>query len=637
MRPVSASHLLLFPLIVGAILASLTLSFPFLWDDYDFMGRSLQLESRELLPDPQTLYYRPISRELYFALIHLLGASPLVGHILNLFGLLGAMYLLYRCTNIIAGEQAAVYAVLLFSAMGAVPVLVGWVSGSQDLLAIIFVLGALLAELKGRKRMALAFALGALLSKETALAIVPALIAASTFGATRPDRVLSILRYAALVLPYLLLHPALRAISSRGPDAVGAVLPSAQHSIHSMVLGGLATFNLLLGSTSTDAWKTLSLPGLGAIFFSVLAWLSVRRLPPPVGQRLDLRQQLLLSLLLILPPILITALFAPMWSPYYACFPALGLCIGGGALLGRSRPRVALAGILVYLVLGLWTRTVGLEPTIVTESNLRRTGLALRRVEAEFKSLRSSFPPQSAIYVSTQLGGPAGVYTHMYRFQAPRVWYGEPSLLLLDPNRYQPGMHHEFLFWLTPELDLIEIDLRTLLPRTAGAKPQAFAYHKTLRTFALGRAAGGKTDSAVRILTQMSGREPMVEAYDRRTAAALLIAADRRQEAHTLLRGVPEFSWVEAMEATFAILHEPSRGLDLDGAVMEAFGLTPSDVRTNRMLMRAFDENGFSEAALRFARRLTRLSPNDSEAHAVLRKWLQRKSGPQLTVPIPHS
>jgi hypothetical protein len=185
-------------------------------------------------------------------------------------------------------------------------------------------------------------------------------------------------------------------------------------------------------------------------------------------------------------------------------------------------------------------------------------------------------------------------------------------------------------------LNVFEIDPRTLAPRGLGPLPDAFGYQKTLRTFALGRAAAGDTDGAVRILTSMLGRPREVEIFDRRAAGAILIASGRIADAERLLQNVPSFDGVTTLQAIFAMLAEPVPGIDLDSAAMEAFGISGGDVEVNRMLMQAYDAGGFADSAVRFALRVQQLAPNDPEASRVLRKRSPSAAGPGVTVPIPH-
>src|SRR5262249_10031260 len=135
------------PCLTLIILALPNFHFPFIGDDFDFLYRALRFRLSDLLPNAQSLYYRPLSREVYFGILTLLGQSPVLGHLLNAAALFGAVILLFLIVKTLAGERAAFFSTLLFSGMGALPTLVGWVCGIQDILAIVFVLGAILAEL----------------------------------------------------------------------------------------------------------------------------------------------------------------------------------------------------------------------------------------------------------------------------------------------------------------------------------------------------------------------------------------------------------------------------------------------------------------------------------------------------------
>jgi hypothetical protein len=275
-----------------------------------------------------------------------------------------------------------------------------------------------------------------------------------------------------------------------------------------------------------------------------------------------------------------------------------------------------------------------LDPTVTTEVNLRSSGRALARVETGFKVLRPAFPVASHVYVSVQSRGPQSVYHLLLRYQPLRVWYGDPSLEVRDPNDRTRTPGPEFLFWISPSLDVFEVDHTTFAVRGTGAKPGLTQYQKTLRTYALGLAAAGRTEEALRILLGMPGRAAVVELFDRRLAAALLLAAGERERAATLLHGLPEFDRPTALSAVVAALVEPVTGLDLDSSAMEAFGISPRDEDALRQLMRAFEQAGSLQAARRFATRLLELAPKDMEA-AALRRRLSVEQGVRVTVPTP--
>ena len=497
---------------------------------------------------------------------------------------------------------------------------------------MLFIMGSVFAQLRDRTLLAALLFACALLSKETAAAMLPAIVVAGHLQRQRIDfRVIA--PYFAVSVAWLLIHPAPRLLPSQASrnETLGA---QAVGPLASLLREVLAVLNVPLGPI--DRTFLASLAPYVVVAFGILAiglFMSARG--PSSHSRLG--RPMILGLIMALPTCLMPGLLPLLWSPYYSCMPALGLALALGVLLARATPIHSSLVIAAYFAMGIASRSVGLEPIVTSELHLHSTAKAISKVEQGFKALRPNLPEKAHVYVSAQVQGPEGVYAHLFRWQPLRVWYREPSLLLLDPNRPKKGPGEDFLFWVTNDYKVFEVDLHTLEPRSSGPSPDLFAYQKTLRTFALGLAALDRTDDAVRILLQMRGRPLAVQVYDRRTAAALLLVAGRRQEGLALLEGVPQFSRVEALDAVFAILHEPSPGIALEAAVMEAFGLSPEDLEANRMLMQAFDQNGFYEAAIRFAHRLNTLAPNDTEASAVLRKWAGRRKPIPITVPTPNN
>lgn len=145
------------------------LRYPFFADDYLFLD---QLRGRGFLSawtvhDPLRNYWRPLSRQVYFGFVGLLGESPLVAHILNLTLFLGILVLLYLLVRRLVSTRAAIVATALVALHEVADVPVLWASGSQDLLAVAGALGALYLSAIGRVRWAVVPFLAALLSKET--------------------------------------------------------------------------------------------------------------------------------------------------------------------------------------------------------------------------------------------------------------------------------------------------------------------------------------------------------------------------------------------------------------------------------------------------------------------------------------
>ena len=64
------------PVLLAVVLSAVTLTWHFLWDDFDFLGRSATLSWADLLPSKDVVFYRPLSREVYFCSCTTLGELP---------------------------------------------------------------------------------------------------------------------------------------------------------------------------------------------------------------------------------------------------------------------------------------------------------------------------------------------------------------------------------------------------------------------------------------------------------------------------------------------------------------------------------------------------------------------------------
>ena len=152
----------------------------FLNDDFLFLEESRSRPLSESLARLGALgnYYRPLSRQLYFAALSPWGgAQPLVFHLFNFAVFAGALVLLADLLFAVLPAGAAMCGLLYFAVLPLQRVALLWVSCSQDLLATVFILGSLLLHRRGRIGIAALCTLAALASKETAFALPVALIA----------------------------------------------------------------------------------------------------------------------------------------------------------------------------------------------------------------------------------------------------------------------------------------------------------------------------------------------------------------------------------------------------------------------------------------------------------------------------
>jgi hypothetical protein len=135
----------------------------------------------------------------------------------------------------------------------------------------------------------------------------------------------------------------------------------------------------------------------------------------------------------------------------------------------------------------------------------------------------------------------------------------------------------------------------------------------------LGLAGRGEIDRAVSVLTGMRQYSDYLRAYDRRSAAAILLAAGREHDAAQVLEATPAFHREDAIQEVAGLIAKPIPGIDLDEGALRAFGLAPSDSNAVRSVMQTLERGGYREGAVRFARRLLRLVPEDPEAESLAR------------------
>jgi len=632
----------------GAVLCALLLAlntfrFPFLWDDFDFLGRAVSLRPRDFLPDPAIVFYRPLSREAYFWVVtHVLNMSPLAAHALNAAVAGGILAVLIASVRRMAGTTAGLLSGLVFACSAVLPLEIAWASASQDLLCALFVISACYLQLQKRTvASALAMA-GALLSKETAIVALPAIIAISL---TRADRsrveiVRTVIAQGIVAIGWASIHPWTRSVLGGAASAAGAsreYLAFRGTDLVPAISRGMAiTLNIPWVAQGPKWPGHLLLPAIvttAVILFLIFRWRpSEQDSDTPIEG--GFRLAMVVGTLVLFGSLALTSLLLGLWSPHYACIPALGFSIVAGAALSRATIPVRAAVLLAYLWLGVGLRGNPLEPSVPSEHNFAETGASLKKVEAGLKSLYPVLPA-SNVYMSVQAQGSGGLYRQLFRFQPLRIWYRQPNIWVLDPNRRRQSSSKEYLFWIDPDLAVYEIRPTDFAPRGPTQDVSLPQYQKTLRGYSYGLASAGNVDRAVFILTNMPQTSRVLWSFDHRSAAMLLYAAGRPADAERVAATAQSFTPARSEEAVVALLAEPVSGLDLDLPAMMAFGLDPANVTTVRSLMRQFEAKGFSLAAGRFAARLQALQPGDLESAAVLDRV--RKYRPQeITVAVPH-
>jgi hypothetical protein len=616
------------PAAIAVILCLPVLSFTYLWDDYNFLTNAMFYQLHDWVPDPSDPFYRPISRGIYFTMLDLAGRhGALLGHLLNLSFLVAILLLLGSFVTRLAGRKAGLLSGLILAGLGAVPLLVGWICCDQDLLAMLFVVIALHFRLQRRNGLALAAAAAGLLSKETTLAVIPALVLFDWIVGRKPHRIWrSAGIYAALVAVWGSIHPAVRILVARGlrRGATGYV-GLGQPEVWPVHLGRylLTGFNLP-AITPLPEWPIFGVLLLIVAF--AIAYVALRSATqgPRTGEETATTRRsriVLLGAFLVAGPLLLTSTMIEGWSPYYAAFPALGISMIGGVLLATHSIRVQAIALAVYFALGIWTRGPVKKLTEVTESNFQIVDTALRKVEGGFRKLYPTFPKGTQVALSVEARGAGSVYMHMYAFQVLRVWYRDRSIYCVRPEARRSAGNPELLTVIAPDRDIIDINPVTLVARSAsGREPDYEVCERAVRAFAMGLAGSGATDAAVSMLLHMPEVSVGLASVHRRMAAMFLLADGREHEAQTIIDSTVVLPRGVAIADLFAVLAEHPPDRTYDDSAMRAFAIRPNDADATRQLMKSFADNKYTESALRFAQRLQALKPGDPEATDVIRR-----------------
>jgi hypothetical protein len=579
------------------------------------------------------IFWRPLSREIYFSVLYSFGtAGPFVGHSLNAILLVATTLMLGSLAAKLAGRWAGVFAGLAFAFFSQTPMLVAWLSCIQDLLAMVFMLAAMHLRLARRHVLAAAALVLALLSKETSFAIVPLLVFLDWVLRRRPYQLArGLITYGGLGLVWAVTHPGIRILFDTGMQRspggyIGLENPNRLASLwKSLVTLANLPVSGLRTTWPSGQWLWL----LAAFALAVLAlwrWGSAEPQGEPQGSGQSRRGILVLGLLLCALPLAPTTILVSGWAPYYTIIPFVGLALVLGGVVSMFTRPVAIAAAAALLLLGCWSRNATLDPGLPTVRNLAPAANALKVVERGFKALRPSFPPGSDVYVSVQAFGAASVKVHLYWFQVLRVWYGDPTLSTIRPDRRR--VHHgpEFLFWVTPKFGVFEIDPVTFAHRPSGDAGNYLEFMKTLRYYARGLAATGEIERAASTLLSLTGQEPVVRNVDARTAAMLLLAAGKGDDGRLVLGKVPPLPRELQLAGIGAVLKFSAPEQVLDDYAFEAFEVSPSDIDALRKLAREFRRDGRPDLAARFGHRLLALRPGDGEAQS----WVERykRTGP---------
>ena len=631
------------PIALALVLSASGLALGYFWDDFYFLTGALADPLAYVRPTAGATFYRPIPQGLYFLLLSRLGSwGALAGHVINAAVLALSTFLLGRLATRLVGRKGGLFAAIAFGTLGAVPTLVVWTSCSQDLFAIAFFLGALHMRDRGRTLSSGALALAALLSKETVVALFPVLVLWDWLVGRKPARILS---HALLVgIPVLLwaaIHPGIRALFAFGfrsgvTGYVGLEHPERWAGYAFRYLMTLLNVPSFKPPTSWPVEHTLEFVGAMAL---LLAWFYARRRSldaEPAPDRASLDRVVRLGALLAVPPILMAAVLVRRWNPYFACLPALGTSLVLGAFAATLPLRRAAVLLAAFLFLGVWSRgLVDPNPEVFTESDCRNASFATRLVEARFLRVQPTMARGSNVLVNVGTTDKQGIMGTLLDNQALRIWYHDPTLTTIRPERRRRPTPTEYLFRVSSDLEVIGIDPDRGAYRVLGAPPDdPTLVGRSIRNFARGIAASGDGDRGIRILegTSKIDGSPLSD-YDKRLSAMIRYAQGRSREAESLKAVALQFDRETSINMVGKLLDEPTGNAALDSMALPAFGVSPDDTVAVRKYMRMAHGAGAGDRATAFAERFLRLVPGDGEATAILREEARRKTAIQTSGP----
>ena len=325
----------------------------FVWDDAVILGaaRHSTFAGAFLSADEVASYYRPLTRASFVLDFHLAGGRPGWFHAVGIaLHAANAALLFLLARKVSRGTAPAIVAAVVFAVHPLGSEAVNFISARNNLLALLFMLAAILLFIAGRdRRSALAFFLG-LLSKEPAVMVLPLLALVAI-----PER--SSLRRLSPHLIALAAYAVLRVVSVGGPLPGAGAPPLPERLAQDLTIFpaylGLVVFPRdLTIFHRVPPFSFWSVAGWAA--FAAGAWAIARRpsAASAIGGGFFALGLLPIANLLPIPS-------APMAERYFYV-PFAGLCLLAGFASERLRaasPR-AFAVLCAAIAVGLAARTI---------------------------------------------------------------------------------------------------------------------------------------------------------------------------------------------------------------------------------------------------------------------------------------
>ena len=630
----------------------------FLNDDHLFLeqARAGHLARSLTAPDALGNYYRPLSRQIYFATLGALsGGSPGVFHAFNFAVFLAVLALLADLLLVLLPPAAALAGVLYFALIPFQRVAWTWISCAQDLLALAFGLGAFALYRRSRRLPALALFLAALASKESLLPLPALLFGWDWLVAGRPPREAA--RRAAPFAALALAWGAMAlAVSLRGQGktllhfGADSFLAAWVHEAQSLLgLDDPRGFVAAMVSRGPD-------PAALLMFTAAAIWLPAGPAPDPALLK-PARAAGFAAWWLVAAGIVIGPL-ASTWSSYFYMTCAVGAALLVGLLarrIGRWGFVALAAGLAWWHAGGSAVRTFAVEDrpwgwtSHLTSYYFERAAALTDSMSRDLRALEPA-PPHGTRFFFATLPPWAGF--QMGSGALVRNLYRDPSLGSWFYSQYSETTAADhpcrFLYWDGRRLKPLYAQVADptfqvgcdllLLDRPAGA---AHAFGRGLLAsgnradllYWLGWAElwrGRRAEAEVAWSASGARDDSLLWARAIVDANHALRAGDslaaRRHLADAISHGMGR-PIAHAVLGELLLPAQPKYGmLELSVAVW----LNPEDLRTSRMLLAALARARLDEAALRHLEAIEAREPgwhSDAELVALDREVRGRTGG----------
>jgi len=374
-------------------------------------------------------WYRPLARELFFALTGPLGrAGPAVGHALSVAAVWVTADSLWRIVARRMDGRVAAAAVALFLAHSVTRFLAGWLSGFQDLLALALMLLGLRLRQEGRvARAAICVGL-APFAKETGFLALPLLALDIVLGERRAPAAREVVPYASAAGAALLAHGLVRASWPEIPHQPARL--ETLREAPSVLWQAATSWIGSPGPATPWAWGAAALVAL-------IAFVLLRRFGVVHPDRVPGLPVLVpVALILCAAPAVVAAIIAyhvPRSHFLYAALP--WWCVLAGWSIWRFAPR-GVPAPAVALVCGLlvWNgnaRRVDLDAAAgwdvgpLNWAEAQRIEARTRRLGDNVRSLLAE-RPESLVVVYVHV--PSGAWFQTDDGPATRIALGDPTV-----------------------------------------------------------------------------------------------------------------------------------------------------------------------------------------------------------------